>query len=64
MQNCDNKIIEIAENIKRKQNEMGNKTPSLSNIYDTLLEEFPKIKDKSEKVREIIIQHLKTAETN
>lgn len=60
MQNCDNiNIEEILKKIEIKQNEMGNMTPTLNNIYDVLLEEFPKIKSKSEESREIIIKHLK-----
>ncbi|WP_034347700.1 hypothetical protein [Helicobacter trogontum] len=54
-------IEEIVEKIKRKQDEMGNRTPSLNNIYDALLEEFPKIKSRSKESREVIVKHLKNS---
>lgn len=64
MQSCNNIIILITIKIQAKQNEQENKTPSLNNIHDSILETLPKIKNKSQEAREIIIKHLKEYRQN
>lgn len=53
-------INEIEEQIREKQHELENITPTLSNIYDTFKENYGKIIiDNSEIIREEIIKLLK-----
>lgn len=53
-------INEIEEQIREKQHELENITPTLSNIYDTFRENYGKIIiDNSEIIREEIIKLLK-----
>lgn len=59
MQNCNSYIKEIVENLENKQKLDENKTPTLNNVYDCLLEKYPKLKEHSIKIREIIIKNLK-----
>ncbi|STQ86111.1 hypothetical protein LS73_005795 [Helicobacter muridarum] len=61
MKSFDDILNTIIKSLQAKQEEDGNKTPSLNNIYDAILETFPKIKNKSEKSREIIVKRIKIA---
>lgn len=53
-------INEIEKQISKKQHELENLTPTLSNIYDVFKENYGKvITDNSEIIREEIIKLLK-----